>query len=61
MVGNHSSSLQFIIRRRNKMLGLGQKDNEISKENYTDIYLTSKRNIFAVTVITNEWFNEMEK
>ena len=52
--GNHSSSLQFIIRRRNKMLGLGQKDNEISKENYTDIYLTSKRNIFAVTVITNE-------
>ena len=52
--GNHSSSLQFIIRRRNKMLGLGQKDNEISKENYRDIYLTSKRNIFAVTVITNE-------
>ena len=52
--GNHSSSLQFIIRRRNKMLGLGQKDNEISKENYTDIYLTSKRNIFTVTVITNE-------
>ena len=43
------------------MLGLGQKDNEISKENYTDIYLTSKRNIFTVTVITNEWFNEMEK
>ena len=29
------------------MLCLGQKDNEISKENYTDIYLTSKRNILT--------------
>ena len=57
---NHSS-LQFIIPRRNKMQGLGQKDNEISKENYADIYLTSKRNLFTVTVITNEWFNEMGK
>ena len=43
------------------MQGLGQKDNEISKENYADIYLTSKRNLFTVTVITNEWFNEMGK
>ena len=29
------------------MLCLGQKDNEISKENYTDIDLTSKRNILT--------------
>ena len=52
--GNHDSFFQFIIPRQNKMLGLGQKHNEICKANYADIYLTSKRNKFTVTVIANE-------